>query len=348
MAMRRVLPVMLAAVHLAGLGCSKPRVGGDPREITVVAEDRTWAAAESTLIRGLARKVMLLDEESVFWVHRLGIEALQTIRRRPMVLFLASVDDRGPVTELVSTISGKTPAVLASSAPLTRLTDPWAHGQVAYVLSGATTSQVDSLAQRTTPMLYDDFFMRYRATVRERLYARGEDAKRAKDLTARFGWSLLVPRPWDMEEDADQRWVHFVKTEPDRHVSVYWEDWAESTVTPEYCLRARRTLAWTKYDEDEVDDSRTSYSWGSFLGRRAVEITGAWINRKYTAGGPFRTICFLVEEQRRLYLVDLVTFAPDRPKFYVMTQLGIIAETFTVAGHGARGQESSQHGTEAL
>ncbi|MBN1423551.1 DUF4837 family protein [Candidatus Fermentibacteria bacterium] len=328
-----VLCILFVALSLTG--CSKPRAGGDFREVTVMADERAWVAAESALVEGLERKVLLLDEESVFWVHHLSVDAIETIRRRPLLVFLATLDGRGPVTDMVSALTGKDLSVLAEEAPFTRLLEPWASHQVAYVLVAHTASELDSLASTVVGMLYDDFFDRYRTVVRERLYVRGEDNRLVRELTSRYGWSIRVPRPWGMEEKPEERWVHFVKTDPDRHVSVYWEDWAEDSVSPEFCVRTRRDLAWRHYDEDEIDDSRTHYSPVEFLGYPAIEIRGAWTNQKYTAGGPFRTICFVVEEQQRFYLIDLVTFAPDRPKFYVMTQLDMVAETFVVSPPGA-------------
>lgn len=327
-----VLYILL--ISLSFTGCGKPRAGGDFREVTVLADERAWAAAESALVGGLERKVLLLDEESVFWVHHLPVNAMETIRRRPLLVFLAALDDRGPVADIVTALTGKTLEALAQDSPFTRLNEPWATHQVAYVLVAHSATQLDSLASLAVEGLYDDFFDRYKTVVRERLYVRGEDTKRARELASAYGWSIRAPRPWDMEESPQERWVHFVKTDPDRHVSVYWEDWPEDSVSPEFCLRTRRSLAWLHYDEDEVDDSRTYYSHIEFLGHPAIEIKGAWTNQKYTAGGPFRTICFVVAEQRRFYLIDLVTFAPDRPKFYVMTQLGIVAETFSIFPQG--------------
>ncbi len=337
--LRRRLAWLVVAPMLA---CAKPQAGGDYREISVLADDAVWATVESTLVRGLERTVLLLDEETVFWVHRVSLDRETTVRRRPHVLLLAASEERGPIADFVSAVLGKDIPTLATSSPFVRLKDPWAHGQAVYVVTAQTPSALDSVLGRACEVLYEDFLARYRERVRERLYVRGEDRARTEKLASRFGWILRVPRPWDVEEKPDERWVHFVKTDPDRHVSVYWEDWQDTTVSPEYCLRLRRALAWRHYDEDAIDESRTRYGWTRFQGRPALEITGAWVNEKYVAGGPFRTICFLVPEQRRLYLLDLVTFAPDRPKFYVMTQLGIIAETFApVAGTGRR--ETSEH-----
>ena len=335
------LGALCATLSLSWSVHAKPHAGGDPREVTVVADEAVWAVVESTLIKGLERKVPFQDEETVFWVHGLGLDAMEIIRRRPLLLFLASVDVKGPVAEFVPTLMGKDLVALASRSPFNRLTDPWAEGQVAYVLAGFTPHQLDSLASRVVDETYDGFLSRYRLTVHERLYARGEDRAQTRNLASRYGWSLEVPRPWRMEAKPDEHWVHFVETNPDRRVSVHWEDWAETTVTPEYCLRTRRALA-RQYDrDDEIDGPRTTHEWTTFLGRPAVEIIGAWMNTKHTSGGPFRTVCFLVPEQQRLYFIDLVTFAPDRPKFYVMTQLGIIAETFKTAQNSTGGIEPS-------
>ena len=313
---------------IGGMACMKPRAGGDFREIAVLADDQAWTAVESTLVAGLQRSTMLLEEETIFWVHRLSVDLLQKTNRRPSLLFLVRADESGPVGDLITTILGEEISVCASEKPFLRLRDPWARGQLAFVLVGSDGAELNKLLSGAVRRLYDEFFDHYVVNVRRRLYFRGPDLKRSALLRENYDWSIEVPRPWQMIEKPAERWVHFVKTQPDRHVSIYWEDWKDSTFAAEHCLRLRRELIWKHYDEDEVDDERTSFTWGKFQGRKALRINGAWINWKHTSGGPFRTICFLEEEQQRLYLIDLVTFAPDRPKFYVMTQLDIIAETF--------------------
>jgi len=312
------------------LACVKPRAGGDSREIVVFADDEAWAAAETTLVKALEREVTILDEESVFWVHHLPFDEFHRAKRRPSLLFLAAADESGPVGEAIATIVGEELLVSAKERPFMKLSDPWARGQMAFVIVGSTGPEVRDLASGAARRLYDGYLAHYEDHVTKRLYCRGPDIERSNLLREEFGWSIEVPKPWQMIESPDERWVHFVKTQPDRHVFVYWEDWQDSTFTAEHCLRLRKELVWDHYDEDEVDDERTFFVWDEFLGRKALEIKGAWINLKHTAGGPFRSICFFDDEQKRLYMLDLTAFAPDRPKFYVMTQLGIVAETFRV------------------
>jgi hypothetical protein len=316
-----VLPLMVIA-------CMKPRAGGDAREISVVADDAAWATVDSILIGGLARTVTFLEDEQVFWVHRLPSELIDHVERRPSLLFVARADEPGPVADMISTVVGEDIATCAKEKPFLRLRDPWARGQLAFILVGSDSVELENMTAGAVRRLYEEYHEHYREAVLRRLYVRGPDLKRSAALRDTYGWSIEVPRPWQMTEDPNDRWVHFVKTQPDRHVSIHWLEWSDSSFTAEYCIRLRRELAWRHYDEDEVDDGRTSFSWTEFQGQKALEITGAWVNWKHTAGGPFRTICFLEETQERLYVIDLVTFAPDRPKFYVMTQLDIIAETF--------------------
>jgi hypothetical protein len=317
---------LLIALVIAA--CVKPRVGGDTREISVVADDGAWTAVESTLIGGLERTVTFLEDETVFWVHRLPSELTEHVERRPSLLFVARADEPGPVADMIATIVGEDIATCAEERPFLRLRDPWSRGQLAFVLVGSNGVELESMTAGAIRRLFEEYHEHYRQAVLRRLYVRGPNLKQSAALREKYGWSVEVPRPWQMTEKPSERWVHFVKTQPDRHVSIYWADWSDSSFTAEYCIRLRRDLAWQHYDEDEVDDGRTSFSWREFQGRKALEITGTWVNWKHTAGGPFRTICFLDEDQQRLYVIDLVTFAPDRPKFYVMTQLDIVAETF--------------------
>ncbi len=318
----------LLVIPLVILACVKPRAGGDYREIAVLADEHTWTAVESTLVGALERHVTLLEEESFFWVHWYAPDQLEEARRRPALLLLGEVEKPGIIGSAIASIVGDSLGICAAKKPFMKLEDPWARGQLAFMLVGHNTENLNYLIAGTGSRLFDEYKANYLRYVRERLYFRGPNIKQAERLRKKYGWSIETPRPWQMIEVEEENWVHFVKSQPDRHIFVFWQSWEDSSFRAEHCLRLRRELVWKYYDEDEIDDERTYFSWTEFHGRKALEIKGAWINWKHTGGGPFRTICFLAEEQKRLYIMDLQTFAPDRPKLYPMTQLDLIAETF--------------------
>jgi|GEM_PF-5050223 len=319
---------LLMVLFLCTLACIKPRSGGDYREIAVIADEPTWTAVESTLVLSLERRVTLLEKESIFWVHWYTPDMLETARRRPALLLLGTADNPGIIGRAISSIVGDSLSAIAEKQPFMKLEDPWARGQKAFILVSETGESLNNTILSASSRLFDELYTHYETQVRERLYYRGPHLRQAQHLRDSYDWSIETPRPWQMIESDSTNLVRFVKSQPDRFMFIFWTSWEDSTFRAEYCLKKRRDLVWEYYDEDEVDDDRTYFTWTDFQGRKALEITGAWINWKTTSGGPFRTICFIDEIQQRLYMIDLSTFAPDRPKLYPMTQLGIIAETF--------------------
>ena len=176
-----------------------------------------------------------------------------------------------------------------------------------------------------------------RAAVRrlaKKLKSDGEDAGMTSALEDRFGWAIAPPSGYDFfTTDAEDGFVLFRRTRPDRSIFVYWEDGTAEAVTEGFALEKRAEQALRYYDGDVIEERRPLVvESADFLGRPAVRVSGWWGNRELVGGGPFLTYCFHEPEQGRIYMVDTSLFAPGFDKMSFMRNLDAIAHTFSTTG----------------
>ena len=128
----------------------------------------------------------------------------------------------------------------------------------------------------------------------------------------------------------DDRFFTMKMDRPGRLLFLYWEENHEKLPEPEVVVALRDSIGFLYYDEDYVEPSRTETFRAPFQGRDAIRIRGLWQNEKYTIGGPFRSIAFVEEKSKRLYLLDYAVYNPGNPKKYSLWELETVLESFSL------------------
>jgi hypothetical protein len=155
----------------------------------------------------------------------------------------------------------------------------------------------------------------------------------APALIERFGWSLCLPREYELFTTEDgSGFAFFRRQRPDRTVFVAWRDGTPSDVTEDAATAWREQLSRAYLDGDEIEWRRPFNAETTALdGHDAIRLTGWWANRELVGGGPFVSYCFAVPEQGRVYLVDASLFAPSFDKTALMRNIESIVRTFHAA-----------------
>jgi len=65
-------------------------------------------------------------------------------------------------------------------------------------------------------------------------------------------------------------------------------------------------------------------------GLPAVKLTGAWSSRRVTAGGPFWSYFVADARRGRVLCLDLLVYAPDRPKMDYFRRMRAILGTLSL------------------
>jgi hypothetical protein len=167
-----------------------------------------------------------------------------------------------------------------------------------------------------------------------KLKSDAEDAGMTAALEERFGWSIAPPTGYDFfTTDAEDGFVLFRRTRPDRSIFVYWEEGSADSITRAFALAKRQELALKYYDGDVIEERRPLIVENvDFLGQPGVRVAGWWGNRELVGGGPFLMYCFHEPSQNRIYMVDTSLFAPGFDKISLMRNLDAIAHTFATPG----------------
>jgi hypothetical protein len=167
----------------------------------------------------------------------------------------------------------------------------------------------------------------------DRLKEDADESGMTRALEERFGWSIAPPTGYDFfTTDAEEGFVFFRRTRPDRTIFVHWESGGPDLVSEEHVLSSREELAMRYFDGDVIERQRPLITERvDFLGRRAVRVSGWWGNRELVGGGAFRTYCFHEPTQGRVYIVDASLFAPGFDKTSLMRNLDAIAHTFSTS-----------------
>jgi hypothetical protein len=124
-----------------------------------------------------------------------------------------------------------------------------------------------------------------------------------------------------------------------REFFVYYVDNADPTdLTPEWILATRDSLTEKfvrgTYEDSfvKVDTRRPITSENiSFLDRFGYETRALWHMTGDAMGGPLLNYSFYDEDQRRIYMIDGMVFAPQFNKREFLRQIEAIAHTFRTA-----------------
>jgi hypothetical protein len=169
---------------------------------------------------------------------------------------------------------------------------------------------------------------------RERLrgyFADRVDRSLSQRLHDAYGFSVGVPESYKvLAEGGDPPGVQLLCEGPARLLGVSWFEWdREPTLADSARLfRVRAEYVWEAYDGDVMDSTRVSYRRGRLAEYPATEMSGYWSNSRSVAGGFYRTFFVYEPEEKLLWAVDLLVFAPGMPKHPLLRELHAIAETF--------------------
>jgi hypothetical protein len=329
---RAGISFVIAATALFAAGCGGPVVtaAGESDDLVIVRDDAARTAGNALKAVMESPVEWLLDEQA-FRAAEISPSKLKLYVNRRHLL-LAGVWGQGGVEDLVRR---RVLGLDRESRPsLVLVEDIWARGQVVGVIMGRDDADLAQYIERAGTEILERFqnaaVLRAARTLKERGAESGMEAA----LEARFGWSLAPPQGYELfSTDSDEGFAFLRRTDPDRTVSVYWQDGEPGFASAEFAIAKRGELGERYFEGDEIEWQRELVIEAvEFAGRPAVRLSGWWANRTLVGGGPFITYCFFEPSQGRVYLVDGSLFAPGMDKVPLMRNLDAIARTFTSGG----------------
>ncbi|MBD3348355.1 MAG: DUF4837 family protein [Candidatus Eisenbacteria bacterium] len=320
---------LLAAIPVS---CSGPTVAafGEVNDVVVLAGDEAAGRAAEILSGALTAKSSWLVGESRFETRVARIGELDDFTYRRNIVLLGTWDD----PEIAGIVDSRVGGLGAGDPPGSKaVEDIWGEGQVVMAVMAGTREELveylSSHGEDVVEKLVDSIRDRLARRLREELEATGFD----RDMEARFGWSLGPPSGYDLHpRNESDGLVFFRKTKPDRTVFVHWLPGTAEEVTEELMAERRDEIGSLYFDGDAIEWRRQLVVEKVRLaGRPALCMSGWWGNRELVGGGPFRSYCFHVPSQQRIYLIDAALFAPGLDKTELMRNLDAALHTFRAA-----------------
>ncbi len=334
--MKKLGAVLAVAFALLVMqSCSGPVVTavGESDDLIVIHDGGATNRAASRLMEIMQASDAWLLDEPAYKATLTTLSAAGDLKNRRQ-LFVVGTWNGGQVEK---TVRRRFPALEPGEPPRLHLDrDVWAKGQIVAVVMADDESQLLSFLEERGAEILTAF---ENGSVESYAELRREEAQSAgveEALGGRFGWSLAPPTGYDLfTSNASDGFVFIRRTRPDRTMFVYWQEGGAHHVAEQFALSKREELARMYYDGDEIEWQRPfEIETVEFAGGEAVRISGWWANRTLVGGGPFRTYCFHVPSQGRVYLVDASLFAPGLDKVPLMRNLDATAHTF--AAHPVR------------
>ncbi len=328
--MRGTIVVLLLCLALSLASCSGHMMSavGESDDLIIVVDSGVYGSTGSLLKKTLSGKRPWMLGEPAYEVLLTTPRDFGDLRSRRHILLLG-VWEEGRVADLVR----KSVAGIPISGPIELhiATDVWAKRQVVATLMGDSQAELTSYIESHGDELLETLI----AAARERLVVGlcedAADAGISVMLEERYGWSLCLPSGYEFDSGAaEQGFVIFGRTRPDRFVFVRWTDSEEGEeITRDSLIAARDAVCRAYHNGDKVELRRpVLVDTVSFSGRTALRLSGWWGNMDLIGGGPFRTYAFHDAEDQRTYIVDVSLFAPGLDKTPVMRNLDAIANTF--------------------
>lgn len=330
---------LLAVIALTigfSAGCAKrsPIAGGDEYAIYVVADDTEWSQLGGLIKDIFEKKLVTPQVETVFEVRRATPKQFKQYRLMQNLLILSAMEPQSDADKLVRRLldAEAMNKVLTGEEYLFVSRDAFARGQFLMILASKDIPNLKAHIMVYPDYLYHLFLNERNRRLRESLFWLTE-GKLERRLKNKYGWTLKVPRDFKLAQESSEDHVVWLRWAfPDMNVFVHWEEAAGPQALTQRWLEDK--VSWmlqAYYDSAQVAKGYVYEKTGRFKGRSAEEMYGLWEINSKGAGGPFHAIAFWDEASKRIYLIDLVLYAPGRRKEPWLRRLDLIADTFRPA-----------------
>jgi len=308
----------------------KPLSWGHEQTIYVFADDRVWYYAEQYLRESIERYYFTTENETYFDLKRGDFSSLDLFYRFKNLIFLAHLDSDRHVSNYIkqNLTENVIQSVNENGVGMFIRHNLWANDQLVLFLVGDTEANL----LRYNILQADEVFQQFR----EKLYARTASRifgfnVHPVSLFRNFPWNMKIPEYYIVykRNEADN-FISFLarrREQPDRYLSVYYEDMPENNLDIDWLFTTRERLAWQYYDEDEFRREDTRSEVTDLVGINALKLSGRWQNRKHAIGGAFQSFAFYDDIGKRAYLIDNSVFYPEGFKLPALIELEVISRT---------------------
>jgi len=316
------------------LSCSfKPRGWWDEGVIAVMASPEDWEAIQGTLGPVFERVIRTPQIETTYRLRFIPEEEFDRYSEYRYLIMLATFESKGRVADLVQGVISDPKiheSVESGDNFVFTQRNQWARDQIMAILVATDIQTLKQKIIANEDFLYAIFDTDVNYRIKKDMYARKEQKDVGRMLMSRYGWTLRLQHDYFIAQEVpEENMIWFRRRFPERWLFVHWIDGGDTTLLdPYWVVGERNRIGAVYYGGDEVVTKYLYSQPVTFLQRKALITTGLWENDDKVAGGPFKNYTFYDPLSRRVYMIDVAVFAPDRDKAPYIRHMDIMARTF--------------------
>ena len=221
--------------------------------------------------------------------------------------------------------------VMAGEATILKKENIPQTGQLTLIITAATSDALREVLRKRGEEIVEIIDASCRERLRRGLLQRRRAAL-SEELRRHWGFFLEIPTVYTLySEGEDPPGVEFHRDSPPRVLGVFWKEWdhAPSLYSTDELFDFRADYVRRRYGGDRMERDRARYAYVRFGAYTALRMSGYWYNEEPTmAGGYFETYFVWDKEEKLLWAVDGLVYAPGREKTSLVRELHALAETF--------------------
>ncbi len=321
-------------IGLISFSCGiKPISWQKESNIAVMADKGDWDALGPSLSRVFERVIRTPQKEKTYLLHYVEDKDFDRYTKYRYLILAATLKSQGRIGKLVKRVVAD-PQIRAEVERGERYLiiqkDQWAADQLMIILVGKDQHSLEETIDANSNTIFHAIDDVVHERMKQEMYKRGEQTKEEDRLMRTYNWSIRIQHDYFIPQELPaEGFLWFRRILPERWIFVRWIDGGNtSLLNQDWVVGERNRIGATYYGGDRVTDKYLFSYAGEFLGRKAQITTGLWENNEKMKGGPFMNYTFYDEYTKRVYMIDIAAFAPDRDKLPYLKRLDIIAHTF--------------------
>jgi hypothetical protein len=331
----RLMAACALVLVVAASGCRELAVppAGSYSEVLLVTEEGETDRWNKVLTPLVANELdYVISQEFAFEVSATPARDLEEFPTYKNIVLCGPLDPSTEVGRRIESLIGTQAArrVYQGTAAILKKEDMPSPGQLTVVITAASDAELEMVIEERGHELSDIIEASCRERLRRSLLTNANTAL-SQDLQRRFGFTVDIPGLYTLfSDDGRPPGIELLRQPPARVLGVYWVDRKEAPTENDgdELFEIRSNYVWKRYDHDKMDRDKVHFETTRLGPYDAVLMAGYWYNDDAVAGGYFETYFVFDPDARLLWAVDLVVYAPGRPKHALVRELQALAETF--------------------
>lgn len=328
-----VIITLCSTVGLGGCLESATPPPGSYSEVVVVTGEGRKGYLAGDVERYLTRTLdYYVDADQQFRVRHINASELATAPLDKNVVICGVADPTSIIGQEIADLIGEDAVARAreGKANLFAKENYPGPGQFTLVVTAGTDSDLRDVLDERGEEMPDLIERSCRKRLRTYLL-KDKRSKLSRRLYQTYGFHIEVPVFYRLlREEMNPAGIEIIRDGPVRLLGIFWIDWETQPTLKDAkkLYDVRRDYVWQRYNGDEMDSTRTTFSVTKLGENVAIKMEGYWSNSRSVAGGYYETYFIFRESDRLLWAVDVLVFAPGLPKHTLFRELNAVAETF--------------------